>query len=435
MATSPTGRIPTNLRILLAANFVSCLGSGLTLPFLLIYLHEVRHISLGITGLLIGGTSVVAIPIGPASGTLVDKFGPRFVCAAALVVDAIGTVGLILVRSPLSALPVLFIYGLANGATWPTWSALFAVMVRDETLRPHVFARSFQLLNLGLGTGSVIAGFVVHVSHPSSFDLIYVVDGVTYLSVVAALLLLPASAFVRAPVRVDEAQAHPRGGYREVLSDRRFLRYLAATWLLAFAGYAAVNAGLVGYATVVVHAQPYVIAWAFAVNTALIVTIQPLALRVVGRMRRSTALSICALFFATSWIVLGISGVFPRTSTGNDLVIAMFFVFALGEVLLSPVGGPLVSMMARPGLQGRYMATSSSIFTLSNVLGPAIAGAMLGAGLGDAYLGILVGCCAAAVVGFQWMRRTLSPEIDNAPSFRPDEAVSKTGVAEEARPA
>jgi hypothetical protein len=33
------------------------------------------------------------------------------------------------------------------------------------------------------------------------------------------------------------------------------------------------------------------------------------------------------------------------------------------------------------------------------------------------------------------MRRTLSPEIDNAPSFRPDEAVSKTGVAEEARPA
>ena len=152
-------------------------------------------------------------------------------------------------------------------------------------------------------------------------------------------------------------------------------------------------------------------------------------------MRRSTALSICALFFATSWIVLGISGVFPRTSTGNDLVIAMFFVFALGEVLLSPVGGPLVSMMARPGLQGRYMATSSSIFTLSNVLGPAIAGAMLGAGLGDAYLGILVGCCAAAVIGFQWMRRTLSPEIDNAPSFRPDEAVSKTGVAEEARPA
>ncbi|MGO9560739.1 MAG: MFS transporter [Acidimicrobiales bacterium] len=418
MATAPAQRIPRNLRVLLAANFVSCVGSGLTLPFLLIYLHEVRHISLGITGLLIGFTSVVAVPVGPASGTLVDRFGPRFVCAGALAFAAVGTVALVLVRSPLSALPVLFVYGVANGATWPTWNALFAVMVHDESLRPRVFARSFQLLNLGLGAGAVIAGFVVHVSHPSSFDLIYVVDGVTYLSVVVALMLLPASAFHRAPVRADEERAHPRGGYREVLADRRFLRYLVATSLLFFAGYAAVNAGLVGYATVVVHAQPYVIAWAFAVNTALIVMIQPLALRVVGLMRRSTALSICALIFATSWVILAVSGLFPRTSTGNALIVAMFFVFALGEVMLSPTGAPLVSMMARPGLQGRYMALSSSIFTVANVLGPAIAGAMLGAGLGDEYLGILVGFAAAAIVAFQWMRRSLSPEIDNARSYR-----------------
>ncbi|MGA8296513.1 MAG: hypothetical protein WB770_05675 [Acidimicrobiales bacterium] len=49
-------RIPRHLRALLAANFVSVLGSGLTMPFLLIYLHQVRGISLGIAGLLIGGT-------------------------------------------------------------------------------------------------------------------------------------------------------------------------------------------------------------------------------------------------------------------------------------------------------------------------------------------------------------------------------------------
>ena len=407
------------MRYLLAANFVSEVGSGLTLPFLLIYLHEVRHIPLGITGLLIGGTSVVAIPIGPLTGVLVDRFGPRLICAIALLLDAFGTAALVLAHSPLSALPVMLFYGIANGSTWPAWNALFAVMIHDEGLRPRVFARSFQLLNLGLGCGSVIAGAIVHVSQPSSFEVIYLVDGVTYLAIVAALLVLPAAAFARATHHhSDEKPRHPRGGYREVFSDRRFRRYLVSMGLLAFAGYAALNAGLVGYATVVVHVQPYVIAWAFAVNTALIVIVQPLALRIVGHMRRTAALSVCALFFASAWAVLAVSGQFPGSDVGKVLVVAMFAVFALGEVLLAPVGAPIVTMMARPALQGRYNATASSIYTVTNVIGPAVAGTMLGAGLGDVYLGILVGCCAAAIVGFQWMRRSLSPEIDNAPGTR-----------------
>jgi MFS family permease len=428
-------RIPRHVRVLLAANFVSSVGSGLTLPFLLIYLHEVRHISLGIAGLLIGGTGVVAIPTGPASGALVDRIGPRWVLVGATSLEAIGTTLLVLVRSPVSAVPVLLVFGVAGGAVWPTWSSIFAVMVHDEGLRPRVFARSFQLLNLGLGAGSVIAGAVVHVRDPGTFDLIYVVDGTTYLAITIALLLLPADGFriVADPAAVEARQESPRGGYREVLSDRRFVRYLVSSGFLVFCGYAAISAGLVGYATVVVHAEPYVIAWAFAVNTALIVAIQPLALRVVDRMRRSTALSLCALIWGSSWVLLGLAGLFPRSHVGEFLVIAMFAVFALGEVLLSPVGGPLVSMMSTPGLQGRYMATSSSVFNVSTVLGPAVAGVMLGAGLGDAYLGLLVACGAVAVVGFQWMRRVLPPEMDNAPSARgrdgPTESPTKPALA------
>jgi MFS family permease len=406
-----TDRIPRHIRILLAANFVSVLGSGLTLPFLLIYLHEVRHISLGITGLLIGGTAVVSIPVGPATGVLVDKFGPRVVCGTALFFDAFGALGLILVRSPLSALPVMLIYGLANGSTWPAWNALFAVMVGDERLRPRVFARSFQLLNLGLGVGSVVAGVVVHVSHPRSFELIYFIDGVTYMSVVAALVLLPSSAFERPRLPEHEER---QGSYRDVIADRRFIRYLVATALLMFAGYAAVNTGLVGYATVVVHAPPSVIAWAFGVNTGLIVAIQPLALRVVGRMRRTTALSLCAVFFGAAWVILGIAGLFPRSTLGDVLTASMFGVFALGEVLLAPVGGPLVTMLARPELQGRYSATSSTVITIVSVLCPPLAGVLLGAGLGDVFLLILLACAVGAIFAFSWLRRSLSPEIDNA---------------------
>jgi MFS family permease len=429
-------RIPRPLRILLGANFVSEVGSGLTLPFLLIYLHEVRHLSLGVSGLLIGAASIVAMPAGPATGTLVDRFGPRIVMVGALVLAGAGALLLILARSPVSAIPALLCFGAGNGSTWPAWSALFGVMVHDEDLRPRVFARSFQLLNLGLGVGAVIAGIFVRAAEPSSFVLIYLVDGVTYGSVILALLLLPSRVFARRQDPQESQPGHPRGGYREVLADRRFRRYLLAIGALALAGYSAVNAGYVGYATTVVHVRPSVIAWAFGVNTGLIVLIQPLGLRAVHRMRRTTALALCACLFAAAWVVLGVSGAFPRKGAGDALVIAMFAVFAVGEVLLSPVAGPLVSAMARPGLLGRYNAASASVFSVTSVIGPTLAGAMLEARLGDEYLAVLVGCCAACVMALAPLRRTLSPELDNAPSARrragPTDVEQATVLASEA---
>lgn len=418
MAPEQTRRIPGPVRALLAANLVSSLGGGLTLPFLLIYLHQVRHIGLGLTGLLIGAASVASVPAGPVTGSLVDRLGPRLVTSGALVVAAAGAFALILVRGPLSALPALVLFGVGNGSLWPAWTALFAVMVHDEQLRPRVFARSFQLLNLGLGAGAVIAGVVVRVGQPATFELIYAIDGITFFAVVAALYLQPKSAFVRPATAAHHLQA--RGGYREVLADRRFRRYLLGALLLAFAGYASVDAGLVGYATTVVLVHPDVIAWAFGANTGLIVVCQPLALRLTARMRRSHALSFCAALFALSWGVLLLAGAFPRSVLGAGLVVAMFGVFAIGEVALSPVGGPLVTLLARPALQGRYNALAASAYSLAGVVGPAIAGTMLAARLGDAYLGLLIGLAAAAGAAFQWMRPLLGDRLDNvAPGGRP----------------
>jgi MFS family permease len=426
-------RIPSSIRVLLGANLISSLGSGLTMPFLLVYLHDVRSIPLATTGLLIGAAALVGVPAGPLMGAAVDRFGARRTCAATVGVSAAGTLGLVLVRDPLSALPVLAVYGFGQGALWPTWNALFAVMVPDEGLRPRVFARSFQLMNLGLGAGAMVAGAVVHVSDPSSFTIIYAIDGTSTLALVAGLLAVPerqvaggrmaggrvagrrvAGGRVAASAGPSpDAGAREHGGYRAVLTDRRFRRYLVASLFLALCGYSAVEAGLVGYATHVVQAPPYVVSWAFGLNTGIIVVAQPLGLRLVDRMRRTTALMCCAAFFGASWAVLFCGGLAPRSATGNALVVAMFGVFSLGEVLLAPVGAPLVTMLATPELQGRYNATATTVYASLNVVGPSIAGVLLGTGLGNAYLGLLVAASIGAVAGFGWLRRVLEPEIDN----------------------
>jgi MFS family permease len=429
--------VPGPLRIFLAASFVSNLGSGLTLPFLLIYLHDVRHIGLGISGLLIATTAVLALPVAPAAGAVVDKIGPRFVCLGALLLQAIGTGSLALVHGVSSAIVPIVVYGVGNGAVWPAFFALLAVLTDDDRTRPRIFALNFQLLNLGLGLGSLVAGFAVHVADPSSFVTIYLADGGSTLVVVAVLALLPGRVFARAPAQapsppadgVDSATERTgtapeigRGGYRQVLRDRRMLRYLVTAALSGFAGYGALSAGFVGFATTVVHVTSRTIAWAFAANTAFIVIAQPLGLRVTSRVRRTTALSLVAVAFGSSWVVLGLAALWPGSAAGDALVIVMLVIFGTGEVLLSPVWGPLVNDLAPPELLGRYNASASGVYSLAQVVSPAIAGVMLGASLGPEYLAVLAACSAGAVVGWRWLRGALTPAEDHAAPGDVDQA-------------
>ena len=95
----PTSRLPGSLRVLLGASFVSSVGGGLTLPFLVIYLHQVRHIPLGIAGLLIGGVAVLALPVSPLAGALVDRVGAREVVLVTMVVQGLGIASLATVHS------------------------------------------------------------------------------------------------------------------------------------------------------------------------------------------------------------------------------------------------------------------------------------------------------------------------------------------------
>ena len=165
----------------------------------------------------------------------------------------------------------------------------------------------------------------MHVSDPASFTAIYLTDGGSTLAVVGVLTLLPARDFNRPASRnpppgngedvrdvedvedVEDVTEAGRGGYREVLGDGRMRRYLVTATLSAFAGYGAISAGYVGFATTVVHVAPRTIAWGFGANTMFIVITQPIGLRIAARMRRTTALSVVAVAFAMSWAVLGLA--------------------------------------------------------------------------------------------------------------------------------
>src|SRR4051794_25886726 len=65
---------------------VNAFGNGVVVPFLLIYLHDVRGISFGVAGAAAAVQSAAALASGFLGGTLSDRLGPKRVLLGALLV-------------------------------------------------------------------------------------------------------------------------------------------------------------------------------------------------------------------------------------------------------------------------------------------------------------------------------------------------------------
>ena len=57
----------------------------MTLPFTIIYLHEVRGFDLGLAGTLMGLIAIVGFVVTGPAGTLIDRYGARPVIAMRLI--------------------------------------------------------------------------------------------------------------------------------------------------------------------------------------------------------------------------------------------------------------------------------------------------------------------------------------------------------------
>ena len=64
-------RLPRSVWILNTGGLMNALGTGMAYPFVVIYLHNVRGFSLGISGLIVAASGAAGILFGPAIGVIV----------------------------------------------------------------------------------------------------------------------------------------------------------------------------------------------------------------------------------------------------------------------------------------------------------------------------------------------------------------------------
>ncbi|MCW2783160.1 MAG: major facilitator superfamily 1 [Marmoricola sp.] len=410
--------LPREGKLLLSVVAFEFIGTGLVMPFWVVYLHEVRNFSLSDTGLLLGVPPLAGfIAVGPG-GSLIDRFGGRRVLIASLF--AIGTGELVMAFAstrPLAAVG-LMLNGIAFGMSWPAANTLVSSVVSSD-IRQRYFGVNFTLLNLGIGIGGVIGGFFVDVDRLITFQTIYLVDAASYLP--ALFLLLVPLRHLTGRAQHDPDTADEKVSYLAVLRRPAVLPLTVLTFVSAFVGYAQLNTGMPAYARVIGEVSTRGLGFAFAANTLVIVLLQLVVLKRIEGRRRTRVVAVMGFIWAGSWLCLGAAGLVPGTLGATLLVAACASVFALGETLLQPTIPAMVNDLAPDHLRGRYNALSAGSFQLASVIAPPIAGALIGHGHGNIWiLSLIVGCAVVGVLAIGDLERHL-PESVNGIRPQPDD--------------
>lgn len=396
-------------RWLLSTVVVQTLGRGLTLPFTIIYMHEVRGISLDLAGLLMAFIAVVALVVTGPAGALTDRFGARRMLLFSTSAQVVGCTLIAFATTPLDFAVGFAFLGFNFGVSWPAFNALVAAVTTGET-RQQYFGINFALVNLGIGVGGIIGGFYADVGDASTFTTIFLADAACMLVPIGMLLgpLRHVHGRAERPHDADESAA----SYLAILRQPVVLWLTALTFLGTFVGYGQIEAGLPAFARTVSEVSTRVIGFGFAVNTATIVLLQFFVLRRISGHRRTRVLVVMTVLWAAAWLVLGLTGLVPGTAAAAFGVLAFNFVFALGETLLQPTIPAITNDMAPDHLRGRYNAVNAGAFQTGTILGPVAAGFMLNHGWSWGFVGLIVAGCALMGVLALVLERSISPTVN-----------------------
>ncbi|MFF9166513.1 MULTISPECIES: MFS transporter [unclassified Streptomyces] len=344
---------------------VNGVGTGMYVPFTLVFFHYVTGLPFTVVGAVLTVTGLVGLTALPLAGVAVDRYGAKRVQYVLYGVRVAGF-ALYPFAHVLPAFAAVALVTAAADRAFPAVQQSLVGEVAQGADRDRLQAATRALQNGGNGAGALLASLVIAFAGPTGYT--YTAWGNALSFALAALLLRPLK-----PVR--SAAARRRAGYRLVLSDRPFLVVTGANFLNALS-YSALSVLFPLFLLEWLHAPAALTGAAFTVNTVLCafagVYVGSRVRRAGARRTRAAALggTLFAAAFAAQ-IVLGT----VRPASGAVLgaaLTAVIVLYTLGELIHSPAAEVLAVSAAPEEARGRYMAAYQVSWSLAKALAPSL---------------------------------------------------------------
>ncbi|MFI6209459.1 MFS transporter [Streptomyces sp. NPDC051041] len=370
------------MRRIHVGNALSAFGLGFTVPYLYVYVAQVRGLGAVTAGLVLAVFAVAALVVLPFAGRAIVRRGPLPVLLAALVTAALGALSLGVASGAAAVLLSASALGAGQAVMQPALATMIVDCSSAET-RSRAFAMQFFLQNLGLGVGGLIGGHLVDTSDAASFTLLFAIEAAMF------LLLVVVMATVRMPhaPRLEQTPGRSdRGSWKQLLGNRAMVQLCVLGFVLFFACYGQFESGLSAYGVEAAGISTSALGTALAANTMMIVVAQFAVLRFVERRRRSRVIAAVGLVWAVAWAVAGYAGLgHGSQAMATAAFVSTYALFGLGEAMLSPTVAPLVADLAPEGMAGQYNSAFALVKQLALAVGPAVGGP-LGASLHAPYI-------------------------------------------------
>ncbi len=341
---------------------INSFGFSATLPFLGVYLLDVRDVPLGEIGIVYLATGILSIASQILSGRVSDSLGSKKVMLLGYMSSLASSLllgYLVFSNATVLAFFVLYpVFSLFRGISQPAISAIVASQNRTEVRTGFSFLNIGG--NLGFAIGPALAGVIIQATNYSTVFLLSAAS-----TTVAALITV---------IWIEGGKTAASSG-RE-LAINRWLSWtkdksLILLLLLIFCMFLCIGYEITPMSLYVANFFSFSdaqIGYLFATNGLLIVIFQLPVTRLIEKSRRILLpLVISTCFALASFLIAGFSQTFLQWEV-------FMAVITFGEITLTVPSQSVIAYFSRAGnrgtYQGYYSAVSNAGRSLASFWGP-----------------------------------------------------------------
>lgn len=342
--------------------FVDMLGYGIMLPLLPFYVTA-QHGGAVIAGALSSLYASAQLFAGPVLGALSDRFGRRPVLLVCLLGTSLGYLTLGLANS----LPLIFLAVFIDGITGGNLTTAYAYIadVTDSNNRARGMGMVGAAFGLGLMAGPALGGLLSHygLSIPA-----FTASAIALSNVLFGFFVLPESLPLEKRLRKSAAEMFNWMDQFLGLFRQANIRNLLLASLLLNLAFAGLQSNFPLYSNYRFHWDPqqnsffylYVGICAVLIQGFLFGKLQPL----FGEKRLA--------FVGLAAMTVGLAGM--ASAKEAWMLYPAVTVVAFGTGMCIPSITALTSFRVSESEQGRLMGGTQTLLSLTNIIGPALAG-------------------------------------------------------------
>ncbi|ARU63902.1 MFS transporter [Tumebacillus avium] len=362
-------------------------ASGMSMPFLSLYLARELSLSPVLIGATIGLGMFCEMIGGFIGGTLSDRFGRKRIMMTALYLWALVFSCYAFATEFWMFLLLTALQGLSRAFYEPVGQALLSDLTRPEQ-RYRVFTLRYTYNNLGWAIGPIIGALLGMSAGAAAF----LITGGVYLIYAFIMQGMFARFDISQLQGAGKEEVTFRKAARTVWGDKALLMFILGSIM-----------GTLCYSQITTNLSQHVgglqggitlFGVLLTVNAAVVVLLQlPLSSWAEKRTPLQT-IWIGNLFYAAGFVGFAIADSWAG-------MIAAMAVFTIGEVLCFPAGSILLDRLAPEGMRGTYFGTQSFKY-FGTSIGPWLGGTVL---VGAGAEALFLGAALVAQVGtlFYWL--------------------------------